>query len=1458
MQASCEIPYIDNNYTGQQKDELRDKHIEIVAKVLESKLFRRVGEELTLSKDITSNTRRKQLDFVNKYEDEGLKWVSGDNGFDILSLKVDSDGNYFEFNPAFLTEDETEMKNKSEFSELLNNENTQDWFDSKIVEVKKVLQNYIDLLQDKTVDFPLRDLGLKLSELKSLRNILSNKENIEIISGLNSYVEKAVQWADTLNDELFSDETNRLLGIINDKTTELDKYNEAIKELAKIANRSKHFLYLFDNLKDFRQDLIDKGFITEDKYTLKFYNQKDVFAKELGNLRIPDTTNLESVNIDWLYQVLQSPELTIEDFKKETIATFLSLNESPDGEPFNDYFKIKKFEQMLDDIIEENIKMTFNAQMQKTLAKVDSIKTKIKNLHYQTATKFLFPIYNAKQIQARGEDSPDLINEEQFKTLLSLANTGDNDFTALIESISNTNDAVTASVYAKFVDLQADRQFINVKESSDLAEIHDDVFKVNKTDEYKKKVFGDMQTYTDELVKDKNDNPVLAEEDDRYIEIPTLLGNIKYKTRKVNAFHSTKKDSKGQYKYSKNEGFVFSKLKLLKNSFYEYIPLKDENDKYVKDENGKQIYKSHGLLKDLSDVFDKSNFQDMFDSIPDSFAYKNVIVDAFKDKKGLIHKNIDDKLDSLNNDEQIQYIRTIIKKAIIDDFNDEHFEFMDEIESRFIIDSNNLQNNLNEETIFKFGNSSKPGSTIKLVDNSLPANVLGYKHNNENYIFYTDENGKIKFGKYLEVKKDIYTYFFKTNEFKQIVSGYNVGKYEGDQSKYFEYIKDKYFKYNSQLPPEAKLQGNIVPQFGKTGLEWAETKENTKDLWKGILEWFKDMYKNFRKYWNENEENQTPETIVDFQQQYLNGLDVKKIGVKGLTTYQDQSKLNPMLNETLMSFIMTVNQQTILKEIEPQMEVIKTIAYGDIKLGIDQRNTKIKDFSGKYVINNSRGNSDDRYKKKIAKNLNSNLIEFIDQQLYAIDDIPFAGIGRNAVEKVLTKATGYMSLALNAGSMISNLFNGKIATYLESVQGTFFTEKEYYEAEKEYWKPKNSAKYISDFLETNIGKKSFVSQLLVWTDGIQGEFIDNFDESLKKKKWNDLVVTALTFTQNAPEHEIQTVNMIAMLKKDGLWQKYEKIFEENNGKLVFTEKELIELKKFQSKLHSVNRNLNGIYANIDKTRLQRRWFGRLIMTFRKHIYPFFKARFGEERLDVGSETLMRGYVRSYYSELINDILSEKATTLKATKIIKQWGMDSLRLSARLVNRATFGKVNFDEQLYKEFQGDKRKLQEAKRFVAEMSTYTIITLLAVLVAALEDDDDDNVALQALQLILRKQSLDMGMFMPTMVANPITFTSAPFNTYDGLMKIVSSPMTAMRTIDNSVSLLGQLTGVKFEDGGLDFAFNDEYTKGGNGYEKGDLKINRKLQKTLLAPYWQVLKFLNPEDQLNYLNVINKNSK
>jgi hypothetical protein len=419
---------------------------------------------------------------------------------------------------------------------------------------------------------------------------------------------------------------------------------------------------------------------------------------------------------------------------------------------------------------------------------------------------------------------------------------------------------------------------------------------------------------------------------------------------------------------------------------------------------------------------------------------------------------------------------------------------------------------------------------------------------------------------------------------------------------------------------------------------------------------------------------------------------------------------------------------------------------------------------------------------------------------------------------------------------------------------------------------KNMNQY-NDFISSNMKDKSLIGQLSIVLDAVQGEYSEGKSvDQLRQKKLSDIPNTALYFTQSGAENWIQIVNMIAMLKAEkspshaNLWEEFQANFNNNKNLLDVTDNNLQKrILQFQGKLHSVNKRLNGAYAKIDKSRLQRRWVGRLALMFRKYIWQFYRARANGEQLDIDSGDVTRGYVRAYYTDLYNDLKDNKNFFYKAMKIGKQVLTDNKRIALGTLNTFSFGALNKNIDVNKAygFEGmDKRQIGEARRLIAEMSMFVSFTILGALFGALDDDDDEDSfrkrALNELELLSKRQRSDLGVFLPTMVSIP-TFDIVGSNTVNFVAKTAGSPIPAMRGYTNLMSTFSQFTGVEYDSNeGLNFTANDIYEKNGNGYEKGDLKITRKLEKSVVSPLWQILKFANPSAQLEYLEMVNKNAQ
>jgi len=1336
--------------------------------------------------------------------------------------------------------DSQTVRDNSEYSEFLNNPDNEAKFVKMIGDIKNKFQDYIQLLSDSIVDYPSSEKEIKIKELNILKSMLDNSTTEDAIIGLNNYIVQSTQWIDIIYKEYFEQQNNVLSAVKNlSNLNEEDKEKE-IQRLTKVLNKSKHFLYLFQDLEDFKNELQRDGFVPSDKYNTKFLTNKDLFTTELAKL----STDLD---VEVLHAKLVNDNLSTEQFKELIVTQYLQVKDNLLYSDVND------FTQALHKMFDDNINNTFTSQMSEALNKASKLKSEIKNLHYKLTTEWLYPEFNKAQIGNYKPDDPRFITKQRFEALLKIADRDENFISSWLEATIQSKDPLVATVAKKISNAMAIIHQNNIVIGDNISSNR----KVAGFDEMKgserKEAYNEMINLIDELVEDDYGNPIELTEDDvrDSVSINTLTGIKRYLIKKVKAF-----------KTGKHTSLVEAKRKLVNNLLYRN---KKDEPSLINEIINRVVNDEDEITPEvLYDFLVKNNKK-----IPELYDVALSLFETTVDGKLKSNKKFNNKVNQNSIKELKQSIKNISDNILWRKlFYEKTYVNKSATElNKLLLDNNIDVNNLTKDNVEYLLDNSSDNSDIDkfkyLTNNKYTDGLVTISDNNGLLKFmYKDALGKLRFDELSNIPNNIQAFYYKKNDFVDLKDEYKLEEYKGKYKDYFDLLYNTFQEHNKKLGNK-RLKHGKVPQVELTGLGLSEvTLDTPGDFFKSIMDWFVNAFNTIKKAWNELNDSvlDNEEEKSTFESEYLNGDKVKQVGISFTKSLENQDKVEWDLSVSTAIYSFMVNKHQVLKDYDAQMQVVRTLVTGDTLLGIETRKAKKTDSLNRIVKRKRRGKSDeDNFKRDVANNLNAKLTEFIDEMMY--DEADYLAfdlkglITSKGIESKLSNYTSFTSLALNVLGMTSNILNGKVATYLESVQGKYFDIKTWRESEAEYWK--NAAYNFKDFMSNNMQDKSKVGQMLIILDAIQGEYLESFEETLKYKKLSDMPKTALYFTQNGAEHWIQTVNMIAMLKAEGLWDE----INYKEGELItFTAEQVERLNKLQGKLHAVNKRLNGAYAKIDKSRLQRRWFGRLILMFRKYIWQSFKARLGDERLDIESGDVVRGYVKSYYSELLKDLKSNKSFAYKALKVGKQIGQDNRRLVLGLINTATFGQFNKNINVNKVYgfeNMDETQIQEAKRYIAEMSLFVSFTLLGALLGSV-DDDDDNEMLQTLELISRRQRSDMGTFLPTMVAVP-TLDAGAFNTFDFIKRTVSSPVPAMRSVDNSISALSQLLSVEIDDSeGINFTANDVYTKSGEGYEAGDLKLTRKLEKSVVAPYWQLLKLANPQAQLQYLEMVNKNSR
>ena len=518
---------------------------------------------------------------------------------------------------------------------------------------------------------------------------------------------------------------------------------------------------------------------------------------------------------------------------------------------------------------------------------------------------------------------------------------------------------------------------------------------------------------------------------------------------------------------------------------------------------------------------------------------------------------------------------------------------------------------------------------------------------------------------------------------------------EGD--KYYMTLLNEYNKANDQLPINYRLRHGLLPQQEK------ESRD-------------KSLGERFSK---ENLKDSLSVTAYDtrYKVQTLSGEEYQSVPIY-YTYILDQSLVNENLIESVLKFTQMSNNYKHMTEIKSNVDMLSSL--------ISKRDVVETNSSGEKVIDAVLDNV--RLKgKRDAKRINERLNNFIDMAFYGNKEIKaslFKGkIDGNKVAGKLQFLTAVSSMALNATAGISNSLWGNFQTLAQSIGGVNYTKGEWLEAQGHYIS--NLTSYAGDV--GKVRNKSKDSQLLDIFDAVQGEFRDNFGEKIGGSKARRLIGTnALFFINNGTEHQIQMVSMIAMMKhrkvknKSGLemslYDAYEMVDERLKLKadILFSEREKFD---FMNEIHAINKKLHGVYNEFDKGELQRHWYGKLGLMFRKHIYKGMINRWGKEQLDIEQADVVEGYYRTFAAKLYTDakefgflgmIQYKNYSPEQKTAFLKTM-LDIVTLMSIWILSAAIHGFDDDEKKKKEknnwFQDE--AILQLRRFEADIKFYTIV-------------------------------------------------------------------------------------------------------------------------------------------------------
>ena len=638
----------------------------------------------------------------------------------------------------------------------------------------------------------------------------------------------------------------------------------------------------------------------------------------------------------------------------------------------------------------------------------------------------------------------------------------------------------------------------------------------------------------------------------------------------------------------------------------------------------------------------------------------------------------------------------------------------------------------------------------------------------------------------------------------------------------------------------------------------------------------------------------------------VDGNLIKSVEVE-YSNYIPPHKREKDLLYTFSEMNMKANNYSLRTTIIPKLNTIQTIYSGDEKAGVNKRKAFKLSADGRKILDKNSG----QVVTEDATKLSENFQVFVDDMMYGMSKKEYAiALGNVKIDmhKLVSNITGlsaYQALALNFTSMPANHFISTISNYSEAAMGRNFDKKIFRETYRELFvSPTQIKTYIADWSKTNFSDKSKLAQVAVMFNAIQGEFLDNkgivHKENLAEKFLTDIWMS----TSSATEYTNQLLTMVSLMKgwkqKDANGNVVMK--KDSKGKdvestlynsIIHKDGELVEFEdwvtddiktKFTSLVQTINRQLHGNYKDEDKNLLNRTWLGRLALLFKRWIYNTWMSRFQGEQLDWESYTIEEGYYMTYLSKLTSsykEIFDKHGMKgfvdrevapqyLKAIGgVALKSGIETVRSGLKnipLLSAIDGYKQLFDNKKYDEWMFGKDVGERQRRAIERTSSdlgliiqSMFIGFLLHLAAEGEDDEKAKLVLKWMEFYAFKMQAEMRFYTPFLYF-PTQGLPASY-TIDTLMRFGKDPFTMTRMIDVNLGLIRDLINVSMfnEEGEIEFdwAANDIYERSGKGYEKGDYKIVKKLERSVVAPYYQIMRLLSPEQQLQYMDLIFKNN-
>lgn len=613
--------------------------------------------------------------------------------------------------------------------------------------------------------------------------------------------------------------------------------------------------------------------------------------------------------------------------------------------------------------------------------------------------------------------------------------------------------------------------------------------------------------------------------------------------------------------------------------------------------------------------------------------------------------------------------------------------------------------------------------------------------------------------------------------------------------RYFDFISNLSSLGDSYVPTRFKLNGRL-PGMSKTTAERLVSGNVTKALWENLKNQFQVRADDTDKGMQMTDELDRPVKFIPIY----------------FTTRVPNEEQSFDIGTIYKEWFRSVNNYQYINSILPQLEYTKWVISNRKTIKTDYKGNPIKNVLSR-VMNNGDSDIDPTTNALVTdENLIAQLNTWFDQVIYGEENKDMGttfGIDNAKALNLFQTYTSLKVMGVNAISMVNNALMAEVQQTIESFAKQYITPESYTRASAEY-----SRELLDGDILGDIGKrspKSLVNLLNehfgIFTDFNEGSLLDN----TRVKKLSKL--STLFFTTNIGEHEAQSRFLLASLMdkraldKDGndIGSVFD-YFSVEDGKLVFDkEHKVANFKRkdqiaFGQQISAIIRKMHGNYANYSKVALQQYGIGKLALAFRKWIWTTAKRRWSKQYYDEFGQTFSKGYYRDGAAFAYNKVMSFFERFVDEAKALEY------------AEKADWDTMTENEKA------------NVKRFITELSIFSIMSVMSMLISKYEPDDDDEVT----KFVLNH--LDYQLFR---LSTDITFYINPAST----MKIIQSPIpssSVIRSISNFIeACLNPLA---------------EYEKGDR---KGELKLKYRFMD-LVPITRQIYRLRNIEDEQQLLSI------